>query len=146
MTHPMRIGSGRTFGKIVHAAKRRGTRHTNDAVTNPARDTLPCRISLTNCAMKHIWATAKPPICPSKLPATPIASPMVQNTNPHEINRGSKPIPPNANMAAGNARRILKIRDASFAIGKKYHNAARRKMTATIYVRILDCFVIIFDQ
>ena len=77
---------------------------------------------------------AKPPICPSKLPITPIASPTAQKKKASVIRRGNKPMPPMASIVAGKASRMA---NSMFPAsdphkGKKNQSADNRKMTITI--------------
>lgn len=91
------------------------------------------RISLANWQIKQICAMAKPPICPSKLPITPIASPTAQKKKPTVISLGISPMPPKANMTAGKASRIAnsKLVPSGLPTGTKNHTAASRKIVIT---------------
>ena len=140
----MRMGSSLTAGITFSAARMSGGRQNRVAAASTAgcglRFVMPradCRMSLVNCTMKHICAKANPPICPSKLPTTPIASPMLQRQKLSVITRGSNPMPPRANIAAGKASRMANRRDGkcSLPAGKKNHVIARRKTMTTMVAR-----------
>ena len=129
--HPMRMGRKCMTGITFHAATINGKTQNRVVMAIIIGRGFECRISLINQLMKQMCAMAKPPICPSKLPHTPIASPMAQKQKASVISQGSNLMPPNVRMTAGKASRMTNSRlsPSGFPTGTKNHTAASRKAT-----------------
>lgn len=142
---PMRMGMSCIAGIIFSAAQISGTVYKRAVMTKAGSWSLDLRISLTNCEMKQMCAMAKPPICPSKLPSTPIASPMAQKQKPTTIRQGISPMPPNASSAAGKASRIAndRLSPSGLPTGTKNHTAANRKAATVTRIRNLPFFIVL---
>ena len=141
---PIRIGRFCITGITFCAARTSGIRQSRVVMTNTAGLGFDRQISLANWQMKQMCAMAKPPICPSKLPITPIASPIVQKQKPTVISLGISPMPPKANMTAGKTSRIAnsKLVPSGLPTGTKNHIAASRKTVMTAIALFCAIYIV----